>query len=94
MGFPLGPVSLKIVLGVGVHENLLLGRYHLSRVYLRYVGDTFSVFDSVEDTKAFTIQHNSLHSSLQFTMRMESGRMLPDLNVLDERKEGTFITSV
>lgn len=78
MGIPLGLVSLNI-LG-RFHENLLFGRYHKPHVYLPYVGDTFSVFDSVP--------------KLQFTVRMESGRVLPDLNVLVERKERSFITSV
>lgn len=81
MGIPLGPVSLNI--SVGFHENRLFGRYSKPHVYLRYVDDTFSVFNSVEDTKAFHFQLSSLHSWFQSTVAMESTGYL---NVLVERK--------
>lgn len=61
---------------VGFHESFLFERRHKPHVYLRYVDDTFSVFDSIEDAAAFRLQLNFLHSSLQFTMEVECDRAL------------------
>lgn len=62
-------------------------------MYLRYVDDTFSFFDSINYANAIHTQLNSLHLSLQFTMEMENRCTLSILDVLVERKVDLFITS-
>ena len=63
-------------------------------VYFRYVDDTFAVFKNEEDCNNFFIQLNSLHSSLRFTYEKESNHSLPFLDVLVERHDSEFLTSI
>lgn len=62
-------------------------------MYLRYIDDPFSIFDSINYANAIHTQLNSLHLSLQFTMEMEIGFM-SILDALVERKVDLFITNV
>lgn len=62
MGSPLGPMLANIF--VGFHQSLLFERHSKPRVYLRYVDDTFSIFDSIDDANAFhTTQFPTFFSS-------------------------------
>lgn len=63
-------------------------------MYLIYVGDTFSIFDSINDATEFQTGLNSLHSSLLFTMEVKNDCNLPFLDFLVECKNGSFITIV
>ena len=60
----------------------------------RYVDDTFAVFNNEEDCNTFFIHLNSLHPSLLFTYEKESNHSLPFLDVLVERHDSEFLTSV
>lgn len=73
---------------VGFHESLLFERHRRPNVYLHYADDIFPLFDSNDDAEAFLIQLNSL----QFILVVESGHLLPFLNILVDRKKGSFNT--
>lgn len=92
MGSPLGPVLANIF--AGYYERLLLDKVPKPCVYMRYVDDTFSIFDSARDATNFLSYLNSLHSFLKFTMSVEKDRALPFLDVLVKRNDGVFVTSV
>jgi hypothetical protein len=63
-------------------------------VYVRYVDDTFCLFERKEDSKLFLDELSNLHAKLQFTCEEENNRVLPFLDVLVERSSRRFITSV
>lgn len=76
---------------VEFHEGLLFDKCRKVHVYLRYVDDSFSIFDSVNDAAAFFAQLNSFHTSLQFNMVVESDSTLPNLDDLVERSDDILI---
>ena len=92
MGSPLGPALANIF--VGYQEAKLFNIAKRPLVYFRYVDDTFAVFNNEEDCNNFFIQLNSLHPSLRFTYEKESNHSLPFLDVLVERHDSEFLTSV
>lgn len=55
-------------------------------VYLPYVDDTFSMFDSINDATDFHTNLSSLQPSIHFTIEVESDGTLLFLDVLVERK--------
>ena len=61
---------------------------------MRYVDDTFVFFRSRNDALWFFDKLNKLHSSLVFTMQEENNGELPFLDVLVERHDSSFLTSV
>ena len=63
-------------------------------IYLRYVDDTFVSFSSRNEALKFFHKLNDLHPSLSFTMEEENDNKLPFLDVLVERDELVFLTSV
>ena len=62
--------------------------------YFWYVSDTFAVFHNEEDCNTFFTHLNSLHPSLRFTYQKESNHSLPFMNVLVERHDSEFLTSM
>ena len=78
MGSPLGPILANIF--VGFHERHLFDKFPKPFTYLWYV----KFFDTL----------NRLHSSLSFTMEEESNGQLPFLDVLVERGDWSFLTSI
>ena len=63
-------------------------------MYLRYVDDTFVSFKSRSDAIVFFDTFNQLHSSPSFTIEEENNGQLPFLDVLVERCDSSFLTSV
>ena len=92
MGSPLGPILANIF--VGFHERRLFDKFPKPFTYLRYVDDTFVSFKSRSDALKFFATLNRLHSSLSFTMEEENNGQLPFLDVLVERGDSSFLTSV
>ena len=92
MGSLLGPTLANIF--VGYQEAQLFNIAKRPLVYFQYVDDTFAVFNNEEDCNNFFIQLNSLHPSLRFTYEKESNHSLPFLDVLVERHDSEFLTSV
>ena len=92
MGSPLGPALANIF--VGYQEAKLFNIAKRPLVYFRYVDDTFAVFNNEEDSNTFFIHLNSLYPSLRFTYEKNSNRSLPFLDMLVERHDLEFLTSV
>ena len=92
MGSPLGRILSNIF--VGFHEILLFEKFPKLFIYLRYVDDTFVTFSSRNDILLFFHKLNELHPSLSFTMEEEKNNKLPFLDMLVERCEFSFPTSV
>lgn len=77
------------------YEQLFfLIKCHKPHVYLRYVDDTFSISDSINDAAAFHVQLNSLHPFLHFTMKVENDCTLPFFDVFVEYRDYFFLNCV
>ena len=92
MGSPLGPALANIF--VGYQEVKLFSNINKPLAYFRYVDDTFAAFNNENDCNNFFTHLNSLHPSLRFTQEKESNSSLPFLDVLVERQNSDFLTSV
>ena len=92
VGSPLGPILANIF--VGFHERRLFDKFPKPFTYLRYVDDTFVSFKSRSAGLKFFDTLNRLHSSLSFTTEEESNGQLPFIDVLVERGDSSFLTSV
>ena len=92
MGSPRRPILANIF--VGFHERRLFDRFPKPFTYLRYVDDYFVSFQSRSDALNIFDILNRLHSSLSFTMEEESNGQLPFFDVLVERGDSSFLTSV
>ena len=92
MGSPLGSILANIF--VGFHERRLFDWFPKPFIYLRYVEDTFVSFKSRSDAFVFFDILNQLLPSLSFTIEKENNGQLPFLDVLVERCDSSFLTSV
>ena len=92
MGSPLGPILANIF--VGFHGRQLFENSRKPCIYLFYVDDTFFSFSSHSEALKFFHKLNNLHTSLAFTMKEEKNDKLPFLDVLVERGESVFLTSI
>ena len=92
MGSPLSPALETFLLAT--EKVKLFNIAKRPSVYFRYVDNTFAIFNNKEDCNTFLIHLNSLHPSLHFTYGKESNHSLPFLDVLVERHDSEFLTSV
>ena len=92
MSSPLGPILANIF--VGFQERHLFERFPKPFIYLRYVDDSFVSFGSRNNALLFFDKLNELLLSLSFTMEEENNNKLPFLDVLVERWDSSFLTSV
>ena len=92
MGSPVGPALANIF--VGFYETKLFSNANKPHMYYRYVDNTFVAFNSEKECDNFFIFLNSLHPSLRFTFEKECNGSLPFLDVLVEKSEAEFSTSV
>ena len=92
MGSPLGPALANIF--VGYHESKLFSCVQKPTIYFRYVDDTFAIFKQEGDVDDFLVTLNRLHPALKFTFEKEHDGKLPFLDILVERTELGFETSV
>ena len=92
MGSPLGPSLANIF--VGYYEALLFKRVNKPLMYCRYVDETFAVFNDEDECNEFFSHLNSLQPSLRFTFEKECNRTLPFLDVLVEKNNHEFVTSI
>ena len=92
MGSPLGPALANIF--VGFHEERLFDYDQKPGVYFRYVDDTYTIFKTEAECDIFLKHLNSLHPALQFTFEKEENDSLPFLDVLVEKSNTGFLTSV
>ena len=92
MGSPLGPSFANIF--VEYHETLLFKRVNKPLMYYRYIDDTFTVFNDEDKCNEFFSHLNSLHVLLRFTFEKECNRTLSFLDVLVEKNDHDFVTSI
>ena len=91
MGSPLGPVLANVF--VGYCESLIAEQLWPA-LYVRFVDDSFTWFDSLEDSQIFLGILNDLHPSIRFTCEHEQANKLPFLDVLVEKSSQGTVTSV
>ena len=92
MGSPLSVALANIF--VGYHESKLFGSTTKPFLYHRYVDDTFAIFGSKDKCTSFLDALNSMHLALKFTFEKEENDQLPFLDVLVEKSNEGFLTSV
>jgi hypothetical protein len=92
MGSPLGPSLANIF--VGYQEQRLFSNIRSPRMYYRYVDDTFVIVRNRDEMETLFQQLNSLHPNLRFTNEVEVDNKLPFLDVMVERRDTTYTTSV
>ena len=92
MGNPLGSILSNIF--VGYQESLLFSQTDPPKGYRRYVDDTFAIFQSKGECLLFLEKLNKMHPSLEFTCEFESDNSLPFLDVLVQKSNERFITSI
>ena len=95
MGNPLGPTFANLFLCH--HETNWLNNCPLHfkpKLYRRYVDDTFLLFSDPSHIPLFLNYLNSQHSNISFTYEKETNNSLNFLDVLIERKDNAFFTSV
>ena len=89
---PLGPSLANSF--VVYYEALLFKRVNKLLIYYRYVDHTFAVFNDENECNEFFSHLDSLHPSLCFTFEKKCNRTLPFLDVLVEKNDHEFVTSI
>ncbi|MEC8569013.1 MAG: reverse transcriptase domain-containing protein, partial [Pseudomonadota bacterium] len=92
MGSPLGPILANIF--VGYYEEQLFKIMPEPALYRRYVDDIFVLSSGSHEVETLLQNLSNLHPSLAFTKEEEVDRLLPFLDVLVERSNNSFITSI
>ena len=92
MGSPLGSALANIF--VDYHESKLFSSVQKPTIYFRYVDDTFAIFKQEGDVDDFLVTLNCLHPALKFTFEKEHDGKLPFLDIVVEKTELGFETSV
>ena len=95
MGSPLGPTLANIFM-------CSLEQYFLSNcppqfkplLYRRYVDDTFCLFKDKNEVDHFLNFINSIHPNIHFTVEVENGSSLPFLDILVEKTNDSFNSSL
>ena len=82
MGSPLGPVLANIFMSK--FEKKVLKNYGGNKplFYRRFVDDTYLIFHDRDDCELFLEYVNCQHSSIKFTLEVESNNSLPFLDVI------------
>ena len=92
MGSPLSVALANIF--VGYLESKLFESTTKPSLYHQYVDDTFAIFGSEDECTSFLDALNSMHSALKFTFEKKENAQLPFLDVLVEKSNEGFLTSV
>ena len=71
LGSPLGPALANIF--VGYYEEVIFSNAEASNI--KYVDDTFAIFDHEAEANKFMTKLNCLHPSLKFTMQKKERKM-------------------
>ena len=95
MGSPLAPVMANIFL---CHfEKLWLQECpdaYKPKEYIRYVDDTFLLFEDIQQAHQFSNYINSRHVNIKFTIEEEVDGKLPYLDTIVSRDQNNFTTGV
>ena len=92
MGSPLGPTLANIFMGYLEEKYFCNNKEPV--VYYRYVDDCFVLFNNKEECKNMFDDFNRMHPSIKFTLETENDNKLSFLDILMERKDDKFYTSV
>ena len=92
MGSPLGPLMANAFLCK--YEAVLESTHSMPKFYRRYVDDTFTIFDSAEESDDFLSTLNSLHPALRFTVEPAHEGVLPFIGINIRNCQGTISTSI
>ena len=92
MGSPLSVALANIF--VGYLESKLFESTTKPSLYHQYVDDFFAIFGSEDECTSFLDALNSMHSALKFTFEKKENAQLPFLDVLVEKSNEGFLTSV
>ena len=93
MGNPLGPVSASQYIHWILRRKAVQRRQSPNYV-IRYMDDTFAMFEKEIDCDMFLNQLNLLHLSLAFIHEKEVEGRFTFLNVLVEKRNAEFLTLV
>ena len=93
MGSPLGPTLANLFM---CHlENNFVNSFHSKPLlYCRYIDDVMCIFKDIDTCNSFFNFINTQHSSIKFTMQLESNNCLPFLDVNVKVINNKFVTSV
>lgn len=94
MGSPLGPLFANVFLTHLESDFLRNQNIPQPSLYLKYVDDTFCLFENRSSAVEFFDYLNSVHEHISFTMEHESNRSISFLDVLVTRTDLKFSTSV
>ena len=95
MGSPLGPFFANIFLDHHERNWLASCPDHFKPLFFRrYIDDCFVVFRSRDHVSPFLHYLNSQHPNISFTCELENDGKLPFLDILVERSDSDFSTSV
>ena len=95
MGNPLGPTLANAFLAH--YEKKWLNdcpSHYKPIMYKRYVDDTFLIFKSASHIPLFLEYMNSRHNNIEFTSESEENGKLAFLDILIDRQETGFSTSI
>ncbi|KAK5638722.1 hypothetical protein RI129_013017 [Pyrocoelia pectoralis] len=87
MGSPLSPVIANLFME-WVETRALSTATYKPKLWLRYVDDTFIIWEHGKEKLGEFMQHlNLVHEKIKFTMELEENSELPFLHVLVKKKE-------
>ena len=92
MGSPLRVVLANTF--IGYHESKVFESTTKLFFYHQYEDDTFVIFGSEDECTSFLDALNSMHSALKFTFENQENDQLPFFDVLVEKSNEGFLTSV
>ena len=76
MGSPLGPVLANIFM-CHFEEKWVRNNNARPSIWLRYVDDTFTLFDSKNTATQFLHYLNNCHANIKFTVEFEDNSTIP-----------------
>ena len=91
MGSPLGPVLANVFVG---YCESRMDKIKWPQLYVRFVDDSFTYFETRRDSEAFLDELNDVHPALRFTCEHEDCNKLSFLDVLVEKTCEGVVTSV
>ena len=92
MGNPLGLALTNTF--VGIHESRLFNNTVKPGVYFQHMDDSFVIFGSELDCDHFQEKLNLLYPALKFKVEKEQNNSLNFLDVLVEKEDTAFLTSI
>ena len=93
MGSSIGPVLANIFM-CNFEEKWVADGDSRPSIWLRYVDDTFALFDNVASATRFLEYLNTRHPNIKFPIEFEENHEIPFLDVRIKRNLNTFSATV